>query len=405
MQKAELERRRENGHAEGWASDFQGRLWAAPARLGISPCPEPGDLNREPSPAVLTPENLPLTSQGSSVMESRNTLDQDEVQKPEPGRNTGNHNNSNTDLQVTYTQEAVAFFHLHQTRHFDEFEYPSDQYCKQDLFPKWHLPLKIASVASLLIFIYTFLRDVVHPFVTTNENTFYKIPILVINKVLPVVSITLLALVYLPGILAAGFQLHYGTKYKRFPQWLNGWMLSRKHLGLLSFFFASMHACYSLCYPMRRSYRYKLLNWAYQQVKQKKENAWVEHDVWRMEIYVSLGILGLALLTILAVTSVPSVSHSLTWREFHCIQSKMGYLALLLCTVHALVFAWNKWVDVNQFVWYTPPTFMIAIFLPIIVLLCKSVLLLPCLRKKIQKIRCGWDANIEMNKTQMTSRL
>ncbi|XP_065439111.1 STEAP1 protein isoform X4 [Chrysemys picta bellii] len=296
---------RDDGQAEVWASDLQGRVWAAPARLGISPCPEPGDLNRG-------------RKFGSSVMESR--MDQDEVQKPEPGRNTGNHNDSNTDLQVTYTHEEVAFFHLHQTHHFDEFEYPSDQYCKQDLFPKWHLPLKIASIASLLIFIYTFLRDVVHPFVTTNENTFYKIPILVINKVLPVVSITLLALVYLPGILAAGFQLHYGTKYKRFPQWLNGWMLSRKQLGLLSFFFASMHACYSLCYPMRRSYRYKLLNWAYQQVKQKKENAWIEHDVWRMEIYVSLGILGLALLAILAVTSIPSVSHSLTWREFHCIQ-------------------------------------------------------------------------------------
>ncbi|KAH1177940.1 hypothetical protein KIL84_011642, partial [Mauremys mutica] len=362
------------------------------ARLGISPCPEPGDLNRG-------------RKFGSFVMESGKTLDQDEVQKLEPGRNTGNHKDSNTDLQVTYTHEEVAFFHLHQTHHFDEFEYPSDQHCRGDLFPKWHLPLKIASISSLPIFIYTFLRDVVHPFVTTNENTFYKIPILVVNKVLPVVSITLLALVYLPGILAAGFQLHYGTKYKRFPPWLNGWMLSRKQLGLLSFFFASMHACYSLCYPMRRSYRYKLLNWAYQQVKQKKENAWIEHDVWRMEIYVSLGILGLALLAILAVTSIPSVSHSLTWREFHYIQSKMGYLALLLCTIHALVFAWNKWVDVNQFVWYTPPTFMIAVFLPIIVLLCKSVLLLPCLRKKIQKIRCGWDAKTEMNKTQMTSRL
>lgn len=56
------------------------------------------------------------------------------------------------------------------------------------------------------------------------------------------------------------------------------------------------------------------------QVKQKKENAWIEHDVWRMEIYVSLGILGLALLALLAITSIPSVSHSLTWREFHYIQ-------------------------------------------------------------------------------------
>lgn len=169
-------------------------------------------------------------------------------------------------MQVTNPPEVTALFNLHQAHHFSEFEYSSEQHYKQDLFPRWHLPLKIASVISLLTFIYTFLRDVIYPFITKNENVFYKIPILVINKVLPVVSITLLALVYLPGILAAGFQLYFGTKYKRFPLWLDRWMLSRKQFGLLSFFFAVMHACYSLCYPMRRSYRYKLLNWAFQQV-------------------------------------------------------------------------------------------------------------------------------------------
>uniref|UniRef100_A0A8D0L9L4 Ferric oxidoreductase domain-containing protein n=1 Tax=Sphenodon punctatus TaxID=8508 RepID=A0A8D0L9L4_SPHPU len=334
-----------------------------------------------------------------------NFMDQDEDQKLEPGRNVGNHDDLNMDSQVTRTSEATVFFPFHQNNHSGQFECPPSQYCKQDLFPKWHLPVKIASILSLLTFLYTLLRDVIHPFVTAHENVFYKIPILIINKVLPGVSITLLALVYLPGILAAGFQLYHGTKYKRFPQWLDRWMLSRKQFGLLSFFLAAMHACYSLCYPMRRSYRYKLLNWAYQQVKQKRENAWIEHDVWRMEIYVSVGILGLALLAILAITSIPSVSHSLTWREFHHIQSKMGYLALLLCTVHASVFAWNKWVDIKQFVWYTPPTFMIVVFLPIVVLICKSILLFPCLRKKIEKIRCGWDANTETNETPVSSRL
>ncbi|XP_058689603.1 metalloreductase STEAP1 isoform X2 [Poecile atricapillus] len=251
----------------------------------------------------------------------------------------------NVDMQVANPSEAAALFDLHQAHHFGEFEHSSEQHCKQDLFPKWHLPMKIASVISLLTFIYTSMRDVIYPFITRKENVFYKIPILVINKVLPVTSITLLALVYLPGILAAGFQLYFGTKYKRFPQWLDRWMLSRKQFGLLSFFFATLHACYSLCYPMRRSYRYKLLNWAFQQVKQKKENAWIEHDVWRMEIYVSLGILGLALLALLAITSIPSVSHSLTWREFHYIQENR------LC-VQCI-----KWED-NYTTFFSPPDFV-----------------------------------------------
>ncbi|NXP70065.1 STEA1 Metalloreductase, partial [Ramphastos sulfuratus] len=296
-------------------------------------------------------------------------------------------------------------FDIHQADPFGGCEVSAEQQCQQALFPRWHLPLKTGAVLAAVTFVYTALRDVLYPFLSRKENACYKIPILVVNKVLPVVSITLLALVYLPGVLAAAFQLHFGTKYKRFPPWLDRWMCSRKQFGLLSFLLAAMHACYSLCYPMRRSYRYKLMNWAFQQVKEKKESAWIEEDVWRMEIYVSVGILGLALLALLAITSIPSVSHSLTWREFHCIQSKMGCLALLLCTLHALVFAWNKWADVNQFIWYTPPSFMGAVLLPLLVLLGRCILLLPCFRKRIKQIRCGWEADTQPSQTSTTSRL
>ncbi|XP_060540467.1 metalloreductase STEAP1 isoform X2 [Pantherophis guttatus] len=349
----------------------------------------------------------PVAKTSSNYIQNLNhwskNMDQDENQKRNSEITQEVFGKAIMDLQGPGIPEEIMFSHRHQRTHKDEFESPPNKYCEYDIFPKWHLPVKTALILSLFIFTYTFLRDIIHPFVTAQENVFYKIPILVINKVLPVVSITLLALVYLPGILAAGFQFHYGTKYKRFPQWLDRWMLSRKQFGLLSFFFGSMHACYSLCYPLRRSYRYKLLNWAYQQVQKKKENAWIEHDVWRMEIYVSLGILALALLALLAVTSIPSVNYSLTWREFHYIQSKMGYLALLLCTIHALVFAWDKWIDLHQYLWYTPPTFIIAVILPIIVLTCKVILLFPCFRKRLQKIRSGCAA--VTNETQITSKL
>ncbi|XP_073485805.1 STEAP1 protein [Aquarana catesbeiana] len=269
---------------------------------------------------------------------------------------------------------------------------------RTSLFPKWHLPVKMAFGLALFMFTYTFLREVLHPYVTKSKNEFYRLPVLVVNKVLPVVAITLLTMAYLPGIFATIIQLRRGTKYKRFPSWLNTWMLRRKQFGLLSFFFGAMHAIYSLSYPMRRSYRYKLLNWAYEQVKQQKESSWVEHDVWRMEIYVCLGIISLAILAILAIASIPSVSNSLSWREYQFIQSKMGYVALFLSTAHTLVFAWNKWADGGQFIWYTPPSFMLAVFLPILVLLCKAIFLLPCFSKRIQKIRCGWETNKPMNK-------
>ncbi|XP_036767686.2 metalloreductase STEAP1 isoform X1 [Manis pentadactyla] len=310
----------------------------------------------------------------------------------------------NNDSGETGVLKRPMPLHLHQTTHFDEFDCPPELQHKQELFPKWHLPIKITAIISSLTFLYTLLRDIIHPFVTSHQQYFYKIPILVINKVLPVVSITLLALAYLPGVIAAFVQLHNGTKYKKFPHWLHRWMLTRKQFGLLSFFFAVLHAIYSLSYPMRRSYRYKLLNWAYQQVQQNKADAWIEHDVWRMEIYVSLGIVALGILALLAVTSIPSVSDSLTWREFRYIQSNLGIVSLLLGTIHALIFAWNKWVDIKQFIWYTPPTFMIAVFLPIIVLICKTVLFLPCLRKKILKIRHGWE-DVTKIKTELSFQL
>ncbi|OBS71228.1 hypothetical protein A6R68_00231, partial [Neotoma lepida] len=224
------------------------------------------------------------------------------------------------DSGETSMLKRPVLLHLQHTVHVDAFDCPSELQHTQEFFPNWRLPFKIAAIISSLTFLYTVLREIIYPLVTSREQYFYKIPILVINKVLPMVSITLLALVYLPGVIAAIVQLRNGTKYKKFPPWLDRWMLARKQFGLLSFFFSVLHAVYSLSYPMRRSYRYKLLNWAYKQVQQNKADAWIEHDVWRMEIYVSLGIVGLAILALLAVTSIPSVSDSLTWREFHYIQ-------------------------------------------------------------------------------------
>uniref|UniRef100_A0A8C5R1C4 Ferric oxidoreductase domain-containing protein n=1 Tax=Leptobrachium leishanense TaxID=445787 RepID=A0A8C5R1C4_9ANUR len=237
----------------------------------------------------------------------------------EERRSNDSNNTKNLDIQPDCVDKGPSRFN--RAAYFDVFEWNSCDYKRKPaLFPKWHLPVKVAATLSLSVFMYTFIREVLHPYLMRSRNDFYRIPILVVNKVLPVVSITLLTLVYLPGLFASVLQLYKGTKYQRFPRWLDSWMLTRKQFGLLSFFYGAMHALYSLSYPMRRSYRYRLLNWAYQQVKEQRENAWIEHDVWRMEIYVCVGILALAILAVLAVVSIPSISSALSWREFHFIQ-------------------------------------------------------------------------------------
>ena len=56
------------------------------------------------------------------------------------------------------------------------------------------------------------------------------------------------------------------------------------------------------------------------QVLTNKSHLWNEEEVWRMEIYLSLGVLAVGMLSLLAVTSLPSIANSLNWREFSFVQ-------------------------------------------------------------------------------------
>ncbi|XP_068437935.1 metalloreductase STEAP2 isoform X2 [Clinocottus analis] len=261
------------------------------------------------------------------------------------------------------------------------------------LFPGWKGPVLSAVALSIFFFAYSFVRDIIHPYVKHKQSDFYKIPIEMVNRTLPNVAITLLALVYLAGQLAAAHQLYYGTKYRHFPHWLEGWLQSRKQLGLLSFFLAAVHVVYSLCLPMRRSERYLLLNTAYQQVHANVENAWNEEEVWRVEMYVSFGIMSLGLLSLLAITSIPSVHSTLNWREFSFIQSTLGYIALLIATFHGLLFGWKRAFEEEAYRFYLPPSFVVALALPVCVILGKVLMLLPCVARKLHQIRRGLDSS------------
>lgn len=114
-------------------------------------------------------------------------------------------------------------------------------------------------------------------------------------QVFPIVSLVMLSLCYLPGVIAAFIQLYRGTKYKsefkperrcslilrfsckmcinfwkcleltsaccrRFPNWLDRWMLCRKQMGLLALGFAFLHAIYTFIIPIRYAVRHKLIS-------------------------------------------------------------------------------------------------------------------------------------------------
>ncbi|XP_005397737.1 PREDICTED: metalloreductase STEAP3 isoform X1 [Chinchilla lanigera] len=259
------------------------------------------------------------------------------------------------------------------------------------LLPAWKVPALLALGLFVCFFAYNFTRDVLQPYVQESKNKFYRLPVSVVNTTLPCVAYVLLSLVYLPGVLAAALQLRRGTKYHRFPDWLDHWLQHRKQIGLLSFFCAALHALYSFCLPLRRSHRYDLVNLAVKQVLANKSHLWVEEEVWRMEIYLSLGVLALGTLSLLAIASLPSIANSLNWREFSFVQSTLGFVALVLSTLHTLTYGWTRAFEESRYKFYLPPTFTLTLLVPCVIILAKGLFLLPCISRRLAKIRRGWE--------------
>ena len=52
------------------------------------------------------------------------------------------------------------------------------------------------------------------------------------------------------------------------------------------------------------------------------------------------GVCAYALSVVLGITSLPSVTNVLTWKEFGFVQSKLGWLCLVFGSAHELFFSW-----------------------------------------------------------------
>uniref|UniRef100_A0A3Q3ANI4 STEAP family member 4 n=1 Tax=Kryptolebias marmoratus TaxID=37003 RepID=A0A3Q3ANI4_KRYMA len=257
------------------------------------------------------------------------------------------------------------------------------------LFPEWRLPLSVALGLTAFFFFYLLIRDVIYAYVEKKDEISYRIMVSLANKVFPIVALIMLSLCYLPGAIAAFLQLYRGTKYSRFPNWLDRWMVSRKQMGLVALGFAFLHVTYTFIIPIRYAVRHKLIS----RIKKNKTTPFRfdNTEAWGTDSFVTLGILGFFLFVLLGITSLPSVGGSLSWREFNFIQSKLGHLTLFICTAHGYVYGWNKFLLPSTYKWYTPPGFMLCLIVPSVVLVLKGILLLPCVDRTLTLIRQGWE--------------
>ncbi|XP_039217523.1 metalloreductase STEAP4 isoform X1 [Crotalus tigris] len=259
------------------------------------------------------------------------------------------------------------------------------------LFPMWRFPIYLSFALSAFIFLYSVVRDIIYNHVENGKNTSFFVAVTIANRICPVVALVLLALVYLPGIFAAILQLYRGTKYRRFPDWLDKWMLCRKQLGLVALAYAFLHVLYTLIIPIRYYVRWRANSFVLQQVfKNKTEPFWTGF-AWHSDSYLALGILGFFLFVLLGITSLPSVSNSVNWREFRFVQSYLGYLTLVLCTAHTLGYGGKRFLNHLSYPWFLPPIYLLSLIIPCIVLFIKFFLIFPCIDRPLTEIRQGWE--------------
>ncbi|XP_041423392.1 metalloreductase STEAP4 isoform X3 [Xenopus laevis] len=130
---------------------------------------------------------------------------------------------------------------------------------------------------------------------------------------------------------------------------------------------------------------------ASKQIRKNETSPFDNTIAWRTDAYIALGILGFFFYVLLGITSLPSVSNSVNWREFRFVQSKLGYLTLVLCTGHAVLFGWDWFLSFSKYKWYLPPACTLSLVVPCTVLVLKLILIMPCLDRRITKIRQGWE--------------
>jgi len=279
-------------------------------------------------------------------------------------------------------------------------------------FPEWKTPLVISVVLFIVDFLLSFGKfqicwtlswDKIETFGDNwNWKRWNTIPTTTVNVTLAVHAITMLSLCYIPGLIASYLQLIRGTKYSRFPNWLDKWLRMRKQLGLLMLFSASLHAILS-CASFSPTYHELAWGDPKEIHTDTLEGGWgpktlVQNQTvkvfgsekmhWRGETFLVAGVVAYAFSVLLGITSLPSVTAALSWKEFAFIQSKLGWACLIFAVMHDMFYGWPY---MNGFSCYMPPTFQYAIYLPGLAIIMKIPLLLPCVDQMLEKIRGGWE--------------
>jgi len=167
-------------------------------------------------------------------------------------------------------------------------------------------------------------------------------------------------------------------------------MKMRKQFGIFMLFSASMHACFYLLLFGPKLGKVKIPtfeddHWNLEKV-QSVLTPEKSHGI-QYNMYLGAGIIAYFTAVVLGVTSLPSVSSSLSWKEFRLIQSWLGWLCLLLSSAHCALNGWTKLFMFKDCIFLGGE--QVALILPAITILLKLPLLIPFVDKRLTQIRQG----------------
>ena len=109
---------------------------------------------------------------------------------------------------------------------------------------------------------------------------------------------------------------------------------------------------------------------------------------WKGELASLMGILTLLTMSLLALASIPALGNLLNWREWRFVQSTLGTVTLLLAIGHVLAMAAPRWFE-QKFHQTLASVGLHCLILPVLTVLLKFIFWLPCLGRKIARIRRG----------------
>jgi predicted dinucleotide-binding enzyme/DMSO/TMAO reductase YedYZ heme-binding membrane subunit len=272
-------------------------------------------------------------------------------------------------------------------------------------FSEWYYPSLITLLAFLFNEIYIFVHYFYFPKPEKRSQTWQNYLdesslLAHTNKVLGFTALQLLAFVYFAYVIASCFQLAYGTKYKKFPALLDFWLRSRKQFGLWAFLIAVVHSLAS-CVIIDKAY---IKDWYLVDSKGNTTILGLNGD-----LSLLTGMLGLALLTIVALTSINSIGQSLNFGEWTFVQSKLGLACLFVTTVHTVIMYLRIVMEKDEKRWDTLYLVTrikgVAFWFPVVVLAGRFVLALPPLSGWLEQIRNGTRVREEKIKSSQVKPL